>query len=228
MTVCMAALCDGGKGCVLISDQMTTAHFPIGYEFESEEVEKIVRIGDSAQIYALISGDVFFANEVIEKAKGQAKEQGINTTNRIADLMRDAYQEVRRQHLVRNELESRGLDITTYYQNHQRMLPPIVQMIDKTFVTWDPRVEFIVAGVDESLCRVFTIMNPGDSSCHDPLGYAAIGSGAPHAIYSMIDSNYKRSLSKDAVLELLEKAKQRSEVAPGVGKDTKTIIIQAQ
>jgi len=41
MTVCIAALYDDGKGCVLTSDQMTTAHFPIGYEFESDEVEKL-------------------------------------------------------------------------------------------------------------------------------------------------------------------------------------------
>lgn len=37
MTVCIATLYDNSKGFVLTSDQMTTAYFPIGYEFEREE-----------------------------------------------------------------------------------------------------------------------------------------------------------------------------------------------
>ena len=48
MTVCIAALYDGCGGCYLISDQMTTAHFPIGYEFETDDISKIIKLGDKA------------------------------------------------------------------------------------------------------------------------------------------------------------------------------------
>lgn len=223
MTVCIAALYDNGCGYVLASDLMTTARFPIGYEFEREDVEKIVRVIDSACVYILISGDVLFANEVIEDARRKAKAENIKETAAIAESIRSSYQVVRRKHIVRNELEARGLDINTYYQSQQRLLAPIVQMIDNAFKAFNPRVEFIVAGKDESSCHIFTIMNPGDLTCNDCIGYAAIGTGAPHAIYSLIESNYKKSLDKETVEKLLKKAKQRSEVAPGVGTGTKMI-----
>lgn len=209
----------------MTSDQMTTAHFPIGYEFERDDVEKIVKVTESADIYTLISGDVLFANEVIDKAREQAREQGINVVNGIAELIRSSYQDVRRERVIRNELEPRGLNINSYYQSHQRLLPNVVQMIDKAFVSYNPRVELLVAGIGDSIYHLFTVINPGDCYCHDSIGYAAIGSGAPHAIYSLIDSEYKKSFGKDKVAELIEKAKQRSEVAPGVGTKTKTVAI---
>ena len=46
MTICIAALYDNGKGAVLASDQMITASIPIGYEFEHQEITKIVPLSD--------------------------------------------------------------------------------------------------------------------------------------------------------------------------------------
>jgi hypothetical protein len=225
MTVCIAALYDNGKGCVVASDQMTTAHFPIGYEFENDEVEKIVQINGAVPVFALISGDVLFANEVIQAVKKDVEAQAINSTPVIAELFRKAYQNIRRQKIIRNELEPRGLDLGSYYQNQKNLLPQIVQMLDNALRQYNPRVEFIVAGKGESLCHIFTIVNPGDSTCHDSIGYTAIGSGSPHAMYSLIESNYKKSLDQEKVKKLVEQAKKRSEVAPGVGKETKIVVI---
>lgn len=225
MTICIAALYDNDKGFVLASDLMTTAHFPIGYEFEREDVEKIIKITESGEIYALIAGDVLFANAAIEKAREQAKAQGMNVVDGVAELLRIAYQDIRRERVVRGELEPRGLNINSYYQSHQRLLPNIVQMIDKAFVSYNPGVEFIIAGKGGTGCHLFTVSNPGQCLCHDAIGYAAIGSGAPHAIYSLIDSNYEKSLSKDKVIDLVNKAKYRSQVAPGVGSKTKSIAV---
>jgi hypothetical protein len=204
---------------------MITAHFPIGYEFENDEVEKIVRVGNSIPVYALIAGDVLFANEVIEAARKEIIDKGITATSVIAESFRKAYQNVRMQRLVRNELESRGLDINSYYQTQQHLFPPLVQLIDNAFKQYNPRVEFIVAGQDGESCQLFTVFSPGDSICHDAIGYATIGSGAPHAIYSLIESTYKKSLNKESVEKFVKAAKKRSEVAPGVGKETKVVII---
>ena len=225
MTVCIAALYDNGKGWVLASDQMTTAHFPIGYEFENDEVEKIVKVAESISVYAMIAGDVLFANEVIKAVRKEVSSQGVTATPVIAELFRKSYQDIRRQHIIRNELEPRGLDISTYYLNHKNILPQIVQIIDNAFVRFNPRVEFIVAGQGETTCHIFSIANPGDSTCADPIGYTAIGSGAPHAMYSLTEANYRKSMSREAVEELMKKAKERSQVAPGVGTDTKIVII---
>lgn len=225
MTVCIAALYENGKGCVLASDQMTTAHFPIGYEFENEEVRKIIKVRDVAAAYALISGDVLFANEVLEAVRKQVDAQGVTATPMIAELFRQHYQNVRRRHVIHTELEPRGLTIDSYYQSHQRLLSPIVQIIDNALRTSNPRTEFIVAGFAESRCSIFSIINPGDLFCHDAIGFVAVGSGAPHALYSLIESGYKKSMDAETVQELVKKAKLRSEVAPGVGRGTEVISI---
>lgn len=223
MTICIAALYSNGSGAVLVSDQMITAHFPIGYEFENEEVEKIVKIKDCTQV--LIAGDVLFANEVINSAKRQILHNNIQDFNGIADILRNEYQSMRRNRIIRKELEPRGLDINTYFNLQQRLLSGIIQMIDQSFRTYDPGVEFIVAGKTDTSCHLCTIKNPGELICHDSVGFVTIGSGGPHAIYSLIESGYKKSLNKEAVKEFVLKAKKRSEVAPGVGRETKLVEV---
>lgn len=225
MTICIAALYENGKGCVLASDQLTTAHFPIGYEFENEEVKKIVKVRDTAVAYMLSAGDVLFANEVLESVRGKANTEGITATPVIAELFRQCYQEVRRQHIIRHELEPRGLTIEQYYQVQQRLIKEIVMMIDSALKNNNPRTELIIAGFGEESCSVFSIVNPGDLFCHNALGFAAVGSGSPHAMYSLIESGYKKSMDEKTVYKLVEKAKQRSEVAPGVGGGTEMISI---
>lgn len=223
MTICIAALYENGKGCVLASDQMTTAHFPIGYEFENEEVKKIIKIRETTVAYLLAAGDVLFANEVLEAVRKDVDAKGITATPIIAELFRQHYQNVRKQHIIRNELEPRGLTIQSYYEGQQRLVQPVVMMIDNALKSSNPRTELIVAGFGEVCCSVFSIMNPGDLFCHDAIGFAAVGSGGPHALYSLIESGYKKSMDGKTVYELVEKAKRRSEVAPGVGRGTEII-----
>jgi len=225
MTICIAALYENGKGCVLASDQMTTAHFPIGYEFENEEVKKIIKVRETTVAYLLTAGDVLFANEVLEAVRKDVDEKGVTATPIIAELFREQYQNVRRKHIIRNELEPRGLTIESYYQGQQKLVQPVVMMIDKALKSANPRTELIVAGFGEVCCSVFSIMNPGDLFCHDAIGFAAVGSGGPHALYSLIESGYKKSMDAKTVYELVEKAKQRSEVAPGVGRGTEIISV---
>ena len=223
MTICIAALCDDEKGCVLTSDQMVTAHFPIGYEFENEEVEKIAKISDSS--YVLIAGDIVFANRIVEDTKTQIKSQNIISIHRIAEQLRVSYQNIRKMHIIQTEIEPRGIDINYYYANQQRLLPHLVQVIDNQLRNFPLTVDFIIVGQEESSCHIYTVGNPGLLLSHDCIGFAAIGSGAPHAIYSLIESKYKKSLNKESVKEIVDKAKKRSEVAPGVGGKTTQKII---
>ena len=221
MTVCIAALYGNGAGCILVSDKMTTARIPLMYEFENEEVEKIAKIADN--IYVMISGDVLFANEVKNNAKQHIANKINPEPNGISHTLMNSYQAVRRTRVIRNELEPRGLDINKYYEIQQKILGPIVQMIDNAFRLFNPNLDLIIAGKDETTCHICTIGSPGDMVCHDPIGFVSIGSGGPHAMYSLIDSGYKKSLDKETVKKFVEAAKKRSEVAPGVGKETKII-----
>lgn len=218
MTICIAALYENGKGCILASDKMVTVRWPISYEYEHEEVEKIAELEHSGPIYALTSGDVLFADEVIEDAKRKVIAAKTIGTANIAETMRVSYQSMRRQIIVRNELESRGLDLATYMQGQQKLLPQVAFGINQVFRTYNPMVQFVVAGKDEESCHIYTITNPGQKVCHDAIGYVAIGTGGLHAIYQFLDSEYRKSMKKKEVLEIVELAKKRSEKAPGVGK----------
>ena len=224
MTICIAALYESGKGCILCSDQMVTAHIPMGYEYESDDVDKMISMCQG--IHALTAGDVLAANEMTELAKKNAESQGISTTTGIAELLREAYQTVRINAIIQNELETRGLNLNSFHNLHQRLLPQVVQMIDRAFAETNAGVDFILAGKDDRQCGIFSISNPGQLTCHNPIGYCAVGSGSPHAIYSLIGSGYKKSMSKEMVEKIIKEAKKRSEVAPGVWSSTKIIAIE--
>jgi len=222
MTVCIAALCNDGENCVLASDQMTTAHFPIGYEFETEDVEKIVCIVDSA--FVLTAGDVLFAREVIEETRKRLVDRVVRV-KALTEAARTAYQHIRILQVVHTQLEPRGLNLDSYYQSQQRLMPAIVQMVDQALVGHNPGVELIIAGKDDLGCHIYTVQSPGRSICHNPVGFAAIGSGGPHAVYSLIEAGYRKSLGIEEVKRMIEQAKKRAEVAPGVGADTRIIPV---
>ena len=224
MTVCIAALYSNGEGCVLMSDKMLTLRYPMAYEYENEEFEKIIRVADEPPVYCLSAGVAIFASEIIETAKNQVSNKKGLSVKSIAEIICKDYTEYRKSRLVRNELITRGLDLNSYYANHKGLLGSIVEAIDKTLRLWNLDVEFIVAGRDSSGYHIYTIVHPGDLYCHDSIGYASIGIGAPHVTYHMIENKYRMSSDKDTIVNLVKDAKVRSQVAPGVGEKTEIIV----
>lgn len=224
MTVCITALYNKGKGFVLESDQMLTMHYPMAYEYENEEFDKISILSDKSPIYCLSAGNAIFAAEIIDSAANQITNEGISSVDKAAQVVRDTYMQYRMSRLIRNELETRGLDLNSYYKNQRSLMPEIATLIDKNFRTFNLGVEFIIVGSSGSQCHIYTIIHPGDVYCNDSIGYAAIGIGAPHVIYHMIEHNYRKSLDREAISKLVDGAKKRSEVAPGVGRKTRKII----
>ena len=132
MTICIAALFDNRSGAVLVSDQMVTARIPIGYEFEHQEITKIVQMLDSVPVYALAAGDVLLATEMLNLAKVQIQsQQHTVTASEVAEIVRSAYQQVRLVKVVQTELEPRGLTLENYYGAQQGLAPHVVQIIDQ-------------------------------------------------------------------------------------------------
>ena len=180
---------------------------------------------EALDVYSLLAGDVLLGTEIINAAREQVKLQEITSATMMAEMVRVAYQQKRLARVVQSELEPRGLSLQDYYNSQQRLLPQIVQVVDQALHQTNIGVEIIVAGPSGSQCSIHTIMNPGVNRNNSSIGYSAIGSGAPHAIYSLIEALYKPSLRKERVKEIVESAKKRSEVAPGVGSQTQFRII---
>ena len=226
MTVCIAALYGDGAGVILVSDRMVTAHFPIGYEFEHQEDTKIIALDGADAVHVMLAGDVLRGNEVLDMAKAElAQHAGGVTAPQAAEIVRQAYQKVRLANIVHRELEPRGLDLNSYYSRQPQLAPQIVQMVDQAMCNENLGVEMLVAGPNGASHTIHTIVNPGAMHDNSSIGHGAIGSGAPHALYSLIEASYASSLSREKVIELVKGAKQRSEVAPGVGKETTTVTI---
>ena len=83
----------------------------------------------------------------------------------------------------------------------------------------------LIAGATGHVYTIHTILNPGTIHDNSSIGHGAIGTGAPHALYSLIEDSYRSSMDKDLVIKLVKKAKKRSEVAPGVGQKTTVLTI---
>ena len=226
MTVCLAALFDNGKGAVLVSDHMITANIPIGYEFENEETSKIHGLTDNT--YALSAGNVLIGDEIIQLSRATVAVQGQEHARDIADIVKSKYQEFRLSYVEENYLTPRGLTLESYYGRHTSLNPGMVQLIDETMEKIDIGVEFIVVGPTGTGYGIYVITNPGVSTCVDAIGFVSIGSGAPHVIYSLLGATYKKSLGKEEVKKLVTKAKEISEVAPGVGKETSIHILSEE
>ena len=230
MTVCIAALYGDGEGVVLASDRMVTAHIPIGYEFEHQENTKIVDLVGANSTHALVAGDVLRGNEILKIAQElmAQRDSGVSASE-AAEIIRGTYQQVRLTNITHRELEPRGLDINSFYARHQQLSQQIVQIIDQALCSIDLGIEMLIAGPNNgNIHTIYTILNPGTIHDNSAIGHGAIGSGAPHALYSLIEDSYTLTLSKEEVIELVKKAKTRSEVAPGVGKETTIVVIPSK
>ena len=154
-----------------------------------------------------------------------AQKDSWASASEVAEIVRSAYQQVRLINITHRELEPRRLDLGGFYGRHQQLSPQVVQAIDREMSNHDLGVEMLVAGPNGNILTIHTILNPGTIYDNSAIGHGAIGSGAPHALYSLIENSYAITLSRDEVVKLVQKAKTRSEVAPGVGEKTTILVI---
>ncbi len=232
MTVCIAVLAEKRRKAVLVADKMITAKIPTPFEFETEDVKKISKVAEN--VYILSAGDTLSANEIVQKsakAIRQMKPVRVKylTVEEVADIVRAQYQDYRRSMVVKKQLETRGLSLENYYNRHQDLNQAIIREIDDQLMQYDINAEFIVVGYDDDgICHLFTVNHPGVAMSNDPLGYSCVGSGAPHAMYYLIDSEYSKNWPVGDVKNLALEAKRVSEKAPGVGEKTVIKIIPAE
>lgn len=91
-----------------------------------------------------------------------------------------------------------------------------------------PRGRDAACRVDDSGAHVYSVQNPGRPEyLHDVIGYATIGSGAIHAVQSMIDFGHSTKAQYHETVFRVYASKRRAEVAPGVGLDTDMAVISA-
>lgn len=219
MTVCIGALAENKKSVVLATDQMITASIPIPYEFETDDVKKMYNLTDNVAV--LTAGNALFAHEIIENSIKAINASNPTTIEIIAEIVRKTYQDFRRNLVIKQYIEPRGLSLVDYYNLQQKLNIGVVQEIENQLTNYNIGTELILAGhnsTDE--CHIFSVTHPGVLISHDAIGYVCIGSGAPHAMYYIIGSKYSKSQTLKEVEGIVRRAKKKGELAPGVGKGT--------
>jgi hypothetical protein len=225
MTVCIAALCDDDDGprAVVAADRMVTLGTFIEFE---HAVSKMAPASPYA--LAMVSGDTLVGTRIAETVA-----QGVSGTSSppiadIATALAGEFNNARQAQLEEQFLVPRGLDLQSYYGAHAALQQGIVAMVDNQMAQFNLGVELLLAGIDQTGAHIHTVQNPGGSDrLWDQIGYTAVGSGAIHALQSMIGFGHSGAAAYHQTVFRVYASKRRAEVAPGVGKDTDMAVVSA-
>jgi 20S proteasome alpha/beta subunit len=222
MTVCIGALADNGKSIILTADKMLTAtNASVPYQYEQDDVNKIYHFTDTKIV--LLAGTIQHAVAILENTH---KKIGVNTTKKfkeVVDELKKQYDDYRAHWLEEGIIKPRGIEsLKVYYDNHAKYNLNLSQTIDNALASSKFDVQFIVAGYEEELWHILLIQNDLHPQLKSSEGYATIGSGGAHATYTLLDSEYSKTKTREAVKTIVEMAKTKAERSPGVGKGLNT------
>lgn len=222
MTVCIAAACGDGEDTrvVVAADRLVTAGGFMEFEHRGS---KIVPLSPHALV--MVAGDT---NEGMRLVLEAAADMGDSTVPipDIAEDLGERYAVARQRRAEQSILRTRGLDFQSFYEMHNGLNGQVVMLLDNGLASYDLGVELLLAGVDENGAHIHTNHNPGGGNQdHGSIGWAATGSGAIHVIPSMAGFEHSSDAGYGQTLFRVYASKRRSEVAPGVGRDTDLAVI---
>lgn len=222
MTICIGALCQGGKAVVFAADRMVTAGF-LSLEFEHQE-KKVEQVGDSCVVMS--SGDALVAYELTDKL--QKDHHGLRTVADIAQKLYDSLVELSLKRAEQVILVPRGLTWQAYRESGDKINPQLYMVLDHQLSEHSLETDFLVVGIDEHGGHVISLEFPGTVQHFDKIGFGAVGSGIPHATVSLCLDGQTRNRSLSETLYAVYVSKKKAESAPGVGQETDMGIITEQ
>jgi hypothetical protein len=223
MTVCVAAICEQGKSIVVAADRMVTGGPPMNIEFEHDR-SKISRLTETC--VALNAGDALLAHEILRTIEGLLQPQ--LDVDSLGNALVDSYRSAR-QGRIEETLRAVGLTFASFLADGLKQLGPIFPNMVQQIQAMNANTELLLAGfTTKGEARIGFIHNPGALRWYDPMGFHAIGSGAMHAVLSLISSGHSASLSLERAAFQVYAAKRSAEAAPGVGRATDLLILNAK
>lgn len=220
MTVCVGAICDGGKCVVAAADRMMTFGTPMNLQAEGA-VRKIVPLTDRAVL--LFSGSVPDGEFLVESTRQKMRGEANPDVRKIAELTADAYRELKKQRAEETILiPFLGITFDGFVQlAAQSASSQTLQQVLGLISNHNLELEIIIAGVDDedsNCAHLYAISHPGKLSPLDTVGFAAVGSGGMHAAVRMSLGSHSKNDEPGITMFSVFEAKVASEVAPGVGK----------
>lgn len=238
MTVCIAAIASNIENPTIVAatDKMVTAGVTT---FEMSQGKRFTL---GPKIVAYGAGDSSDGLLISRRALEKIEAEGVAGVGKAAELFAEAYREVRREVFERELLAPFDLTLDEFNLRQRQLDPKIVERIDRYIrenYLPSTNTEFggqtIIAGVDTESgpspdwvsAHIYVVNDPGQISCEDDIGFAAIGEGAePAEAYLMLDQySPDRSFSHAALA--VYGAKRRAENAPSVGPATDLMRISS-
>ncbi len=217
MTVCIAAICKAvteGNMIVGASDRLITYG-----DTEYEQAEpKILQLASNT--VALISGSP--EDHVTIRSRTLARTALLinPTVEQIAGAYADEFATLRRQRAEKRYLIPLGLSAWTFLNNQTNLAPETARKLMEQLAEEDLDSAAIITGVDQFGAHIYGVDDPGEATCYDLDGWAAIGSGWRHADLQFISDKYHRDWPFDEAFLLAYLAKKKADITPGVGTST--------
>ena len=190
MTVCIAALCDGGQSVVVAADRMVTSGLGIEFEHESPKIEQL-----SQRCFAATAGNALAYTELFDRVHLGIDELRQPIVESVAEMIKAAYQEVRQTRVTETILQPRGISsLGNYHEIVACLPPPIVQQIEFDLASYDYMLDILLIGRSYNKARIYHVRDPGTSACYDAIHFHVIGSGFTLGYGSLINNGFHSGL----------------------------------
>jgi hypothetical protein len=214
-------MCNEAKNVVAVADRMISVDF-LSLQFE-QHTRKVDRIGE--RFVALTAGDALGHTEIIRAATQEIARLSQATVYEVALQVERCFIEARQQLAENSTLRRVGLDYATFLEQQRNLSPELVSALLSEYQAVELDIELLLAGVDSTGGHLYQVYDPGIKTCFDSIGYAAIGSGLPHAESFLSDADYSPNIPLIRAIWLGYVAKRRSERAPGVGSRYTDVLV---
>ena len=226
MTVCVGAICEGGKAAVVAADEMVTFGPPMNLQTEPPVFTKISKL--TAESVLLFAGNVPDGEEILVGSRTKLGGMGKLAISQVGEVVKAAYMELKRKRAEETILiPFLGANFSAFQtlaagSAGSQILQQVLGMVTQHNL----KTDLLIAGFDDGGHHLFAVTHPGTLVPMDMLGFTAIGSGGLHAAIRLsLGGQSKSSALADTVLTVYQ-AKQAAEVAPGVGKRTDMAILK--
>lgn len=222
MTQLVAALCqcDGNPRVIGISDRMISSS-DMTLTFERDEPKIEVITNTTAVLTAGTIDEPDLIRDIRAKAKG--KEQ----VTEIAELFKEAYQNLRIKHIEDEILiPLAGLkSFKEYHEKQNTLHDSVIFDLNERIRKYSVGLRLLFIGIDGQGGHIIDVGNPGMWRSYDSLGFLCVGMGDRHADNVFAWYKYMPSIPLSDTIYIAFEAKKKAEAAGGVGQATDIWII---
>jgi 20S proteasome alpha/beta subunit len=225
VTVCIAALFQWNYGTkanpntgaigLVVTDRMITAG-DIQYEPQQTKIAAV-----TPRTILVIAGDYSLHSQAIKATVSHFRADPSVHPKDIAAYYGRQIQAIKLKEAEDIYLAPVGLNSDSLIAQQKDLAPHIASLLTEQMQNYrGDDVEALIVGSSGDYVQLYGVDTKGIVTCHDDVGFAAIGSGAWHAKSRLMQAGYTNNTTFSRAAVLTFAAKKASEIAPGVGRFT--------